>query len=655
MVRYLPYRCEKCGADLRARLGCYDALLVYAPPSVVNKRPEQTNPSTKPPIFLSSWLSPNQHADMARERRNAPVAVPLLRPMEHNAIARAETAAQRHRVQCSDLLSRFRSLHVTNTNDTGEVIDGDSDSSDVFQDALEEQKPPMPSHQSPSALPSAPSSDSDDCQPTTSRRRLLVKSFDRSDDVTVPEATSETPWKRLKRRAAATTLSGPGDTGNTSSSLWQDHTPISHRASSAEEEMSDGLRSFIVDDSDIDSLAEVNTIDSVPGEGSRTRTGRTPPVKSPPRKLISPSKRGFRIPTPPGRPSGDIFWNPAHINDWNDRHSPIKPLESPRKQRPTTMSPKSRCEATKTKAASRKAFEQVKAQIARNFLEELDTKITNHKIAELTAATGGTTITWSKTLKKTAGRAKVTTRCERKPCEHIGVTSAKTYPQHASIELAEKVIDDEHRLRNTLAHEFCHLANILVSNIKKEPHGPSFRAWGAKVTAQFEDITVTRCHSYQIDYKYIWRCANPLCAQDYKRHSKSIDPSRQKCGICRAHLEQIQPRPRSRRAGGISAAQQSETGGSQVPKTPEKPAVNGYAAFVQEHFAAVKRDLPPRSPHKLVMQTLGARYKKSKAAAVPALAFPPVSVGQAYSETERSVSASLGGKGDSAGHAILIG
>lgn len=598
---------------------------------------------------------------MARERRNVPVAVPLSRPIQHDAISRAETAVQRHRVQCSDLLSRFRSLHVTNTKDTDQVIDGDSDSSGVFQDALEEQEPPIPSHQSPTALPSASSSDSDGCQPTTFRRRLPVGLPDRSDDVTVPKATSETPWKRLRRRAAATTLSEPDDICNTSLSQWQDYTPISHRASSSEAEMSDGLSSFIVDDSDIDSLAGVNDIDSIPGEGPRPSPEQTPPVKSPPRKLLSPSKRGFRIPTPPGRPSGDSFWDPAHINDWNDRHSPVKPLESPRKQRPTTMSPKSRSQATKTKAASRKAFDLVKAQIARDFLEELDTKITNHRIAELTAATGGTTITWSKTLKKTAGRAKVTTRCERNPCEHIGVTSAKTFPQHASIELAEKVIDDEHRLRSTLAHEFCHLANILVSNIKRQPHGTSFQAWGAKVTAQFKDITVTRCHSYQIDYKYIWRCANPLCAQDYKRHSKSIDPGRQKCGICRGHLEQIQPRPRSRRGGGgaqpfPAQAAQSEPGdGEFLPKTPEKPAVNGYAAFVQEHFAAVKRDLPPRSPHKLVMQTLGVRYKESKAAAVPALTFLPVGVGQMQSETLEAVSASLGGRGDSVGQAILIG
>ena len=37
---------------------------------------------------------------------------------------------------------------------------------------------------------------------------------------------------------------------------------------------------------------------------------------------------------------------------------------------------------------------------------------------------------------------------------------------------------------------------------------------------------------------------SPTCGIEYKRHSKSIDPSKHSCGNCKGRLAQVQPAPR---------------------------------------------------------------------------------------------------------------
>lgn len=170
-------------------------------------------------------------------------------------------------------------------------------------------------------------------------------------------------------------------------------------------------------------------------------------------------------------------------------------------------------------------------------------------------------------------------------------TTEVRHKHHASIELAEKVIDDENRLLNVIAHEFCHLANFMVSGVKKEPHGRQFKAWGRKCTEAFRNrgVEVTTKHSYKIEYKYVWQCSNEDCAVEFKRHSKSIDPKRHTCGTCRSKLVQIKPTPR-RDAG----------------------TTTGYAAYVKTYFAEVKRSMPHAS-QKEVMEAVGKKYRAEKA------------------------------------------
>lgn len=243
--------------------------------------------------------------------------------------------------------------------------------------------------------------------------------------------------------------------------------------------------------------------------------------------------------------------------------------------------------AKKDKAVieARKAFEARKTQMASEFLAELDERITSGRIAELAASTGGVKVIWSKKLNSTAGRAHWRRECIKLASGHDG-KERKEYKHHASIELAEKVIKDEHRLINVLAHEFCHLANFMISDIKGNPHGKEFKEWARKCMRVFgsRGVEVTTKHSYEIDYKFVWECVT--CRMEYKRHSKSVDVERHSCGACKGKLVQTKPPVRSMKK-------------------------SDYQVFVKENFAKVKGE-NPESSHGTVMGILGKMYKEQK-------------------------------------------
>jgi hypothetical protein len=198
-----------------------------------------------------------------------------------------------------------------------------------------------------------------------------------------------------------------------------------------------------------------------------------------------------KIPAAPLHPDIDAFWSQDVVNDWNEQWSPRKVLTSPRKNRfvtpesdvdsdedvpsPSTSPRKSPVKKDKVAIQARKDFESRKHQLAEDFLKELDEKVTKGQIAELAASGGGVQIIWNKKLNSTAGRANWKRECVR--ATHSDGTVDRKYRHIANIELAEKVIDDEDRLINVLAHEFCHLANFMVSGVKDNPHGKEFKEW----------------------------------------------------------------------------------------------------------------------------------------------------------------------------------
>ena len=220
---------------------------------------------------------------------------------------------------------------------------------------------------------------------------------------------------------------------------------------------------------------------------------------SPSKKLNSPTKSRFAaIERTKIRESLDAFWSQDVVNDWNEQYSPCKIVASPRKNRFTTppasddenggppspstsprksRSPQKNASPVKSKEARemKKAWDVRKKTMAQEFLNELDRKILDGKLAEMTKDMGGVSIVWNKKLNSTAGRANW--RRERIGKQGSGEDTKVLYKHSASIELAEKVIDDETKLINVVAHEFCHLCNFMISGVKDNPHGKDFKEW----------------------------------------------------------------------------------------------------------------------------------------------------------------------------------
>lgn len=147
------------------------------------------------------------------------------------------------------------------------------------------------------------------------------------------------------------------------------------------------------------------------------------------------------------------------INDWNDQHSPKKTPKSSHARRFCSLeeadeeylspcergwrSPsKSPIKKDKQAVERRKAFNEKKYGLAASFLKELDHTIANGKIGDLAEPTGGIRLMWSKKLQSTAGRANWKREAVRTR-DTNGAVSTTDYRHYASIELAEKVIDDE--------------------------------------------------------------------------------------------------------------------------------------------------------------------------------------------------------------------
>ncbi|KAJ9659779.1 hypothetical protein H2201_007215 [Coniosporium apollinis] len=344
------------------------------------------------------------------------------------------------------------------------------------------------------------------------------------------------------------------------------------------------------------------------------RPSTPPSTTSPPRsRLTSPSKKN-RIPHRQSlRESIDAFWSAEVVNEWNDQYSPRKVLQSPKKfshsrqQDPdlsnnddgyispsTARSPtkKTQSPTKRTKAAltARKAWDASKLSLAESFVKELDHTVTQGRISALSASTGGIKIVWSKKLNTTAGRAKWRREGTTKTSTTDG-GATRTYIHHATIELAEKIIDTPDRLLNTLAHEFCHLATFMISNVWDNPHGKEFKSWAAKVETAFQPhypgLKISTRHAYEIEYKYIWECEG--CGAEFKRHSRSVDPARQSCGECKGRLVQTKPAPR--KAGGGKGGE--------------------YQIFVKEKFAHVKKENPGMGMPE-VMEVLGKMYRERK-------------------------------------------
>ena len=378
-----------------------------------------------------------------------------------------------------------------------------------------------------------------------------------------------------------------------------------------------------------------------------------PSPQTSPRKKLDFSSTGQKA--TPESPTKKPNKPPSTSNTTTSRSptKPARPCKSPTKPSTATTAASERRAMRQRKAA----FEAARDGIARRLLSDLDANVTGGKLGNMAASTGGVRVVWSKTLRSTAGRAcwrrtvskgvvggagssspDVEDDIERVVVGHgeksVPVTGAKakeakakgvTVQHYASVELASKIVDDEERLVNTLAHEFCHLANFMVSGVRDRPHGVEFKAWAWRVEGFLrgkgregggtkgvvdggggEDrgmgmseaerrarakVVVSTRHGYVIDYRFVWICVGRRrptsssssssvhldgatggeegrggddgdgdgndddegdegCGAEYGRHSKSVDPDRQRCGRCKGLLVQVKPRPRGPGGGG---------------------------------------------------------------------------------------------------------
>ncbi|XP_014818552.1 PREDICTED: acidic repeat-containing protein [Calidris pugnax] len=182
-------------------------------------------------------------------------------------------------------------------------------------------------------------------------------------------------------------------------------------------------------------------------------------------------------------------------------------------------------------------------------------------------------ITWNKKMRKTAGYC-VT-----------GQTEGPEGKRYARIELSEKVCDSADRLRDTLIHEACHAATWLINGVR-DGHGRFWRFYASKSTVIHPELpVVTRCHSYEINYKFIYECVR--CKATIGRHSKSLDSARFVCAFCGGQLVLSQPPGK----GGTPA---------RTPLTP-------FANYVKENYRVTKREQRGLS-HGEVMRKLSADF-----------------------------------------------
>lgn len=93
------------------------------------------------------------------------------------------------------------------------------------------------------------------------------------------------------------------------------------------------------------------------------------------------------------------------------------------------------------KTQQKRSFDKEKHSLGALFLKDIDLKINNGKLEALAASTGGIQLIWSKKLTSTAGRANWRREILHSPNPNEDISTG--YRHHASIELAEKIIDGE--------------------------------------------------------------------------------------------------------------------------------------------------------------------------------------------------------------------
>ncbi|XP_028815828.1 germ cell nuclear acidic protein [Denticeps clupeoides] len=211
-------------------------------------------------------------------------------------------------------------------------------------------------------------------------------------------------------------------------------------------------------------------------------------------------------------------------------------------------------------SAHSRTFKQKKEQLTSELYQLYNSSVFEGKLPS------DMSVTWNKRLRRTAGWC-------------ITGKTRGTGDRYARIELSVKVCDSADRLRDTLVHEMCHAATWLINNVR-DGHGPFWKLYAHKAMLAHPELPmISRCHSYDINYKYQYQCTR--CKNTIGRHSKSLDTERFGCGLCTGKLILLN---------------------SSTPRAPTP-----FASFVKENYGNVRQELQGQS-HAEVMRKLSEDF-----------------------------------------------
>ncbi|XP_048032800.1 germ cell nuclear acidic protein [Megalobrama amblycephala] len=297
--------------------------------------------------------------------------------------------------------------------------------------------------------------------------------------------------------------------------------------------------------------------------GGRTLASPKPPPEPKPRApcLSTPSARGKKAGShlPVNGPS--IIQTPVHRTPSSRPVSHTEPRAPPNSRVVVCKTPGCFLQSLSVPGSSYcRSFKQNKEELTSKLYQLYNTSVFDSKLPT------DMSVTWNKKMRKTAGYC-------------ISGQERGTGKRYARIELSDKVCDSADRLRDTLVHEMCHAATWLINNVR-DGHGPFWRLHARKAMLAHPELPmVTRCHSYDINYKYQYQCNR--CKNTIGRHSKSLDTTKFVCALCTGQL---------------------------VLLTPSKPrAPTPFANFVKENYSSARQELAGQS-HGEVMRKLSADF-----------------------------------------------
>ncbi|XP_006868618.1 PREDICTED: acidic repeat-containing protein [Chrysochloris asiatica] len=224
----------------------------------------------------------------------------------------------------------------------------------------------------------------------------------------------------------------------------------------------------------------------------------------------------------------------------------------------------------KSKQYSGKNFKQNKDELVQKIYNLFNSSVFDKKMPEKID------IGWNKKMLRTAG---------------LCTTGETKHPKKrfAKIQIAVKVCDSADRLRDTLVHEICHAASWLLDGIR-DSHGDMWQYYAKKSNMVHPELpSITRCHSYKINYKINYECTQ--CKSRIGRYTRSLNTKFFICAVCKGSLVEL---PLTRKDG-----------------TPIEPHVRPFAKYVKENYRIVQRELEGKG-HGDVMKRLSQDYIANK-------------------------------------------